>query len=304
MRIICVLVFLTFISTVGKAQRWKRERIEFVGGIGITNFLGDLGGSRLEGTNGLKDFDVQSSRYAIGAGYRYFLKENMAVRGNLMYLKVSGDDKYAKNEVRNARGLKFRSPIIELSAQYEYYFLQEKSKGMYRLRGVKGIRKIKLDAYAFLGVGAFWFNPKGELDGKWYALQPLGTEGQGIREDLDKYSRIAFTFPAGIGIKKKVGRRWSIGMEMSMRITTTDYLDDVSGTYYENHLIREKYGDVAAELANPPGVDNFLDVSYNPDDTVAERQQRGDPSDNDTYMFLMFNANYKFYKRRRSLPKF
>jgi hypothetical protein len=282
----------------------KENALSLLGGLGITNLLGDLGGGKGEGTNGLRDFDLASSRYVIGLGYRYFYRQNIAVRGNLLYARLYGDDKNSGDDVRKARGLKFRSPLVELSVQVEYHFLQEQSKGMYRLRGVKGIKALKLDAYAFLGVGAFWFNPKGELNGKWHALQPLGTEGQGIRPGLDKYKRVQLSIPLGLGIKKKLDRKWSVGMELTMRLTTTDYLDDVSDEYYENHLIRDKYGDVAAQLANPPGVENFLDVSYNSDNSVAERQQRGDPGDKDTYMFLMFNVNYKFAKRRRSLPKF
>ena len=303
-------VLLLLICSLSYSQRWKRERVELIGMLGATNFLGDLGGSNLEGTNGLRDFDLQSTRFAIGAGYRYFIKENMAAKGNLLYARISGNDKFSKNEVRKARGLKFRSPIIELSAQFEYYFLQEKSKGMYRLRGVKGLKALKFDAYAFLGVGAFWFNPRGEYEGKWYSLQPLATEGQGIREGLSKYKRVQMTYFPGIGLKKKIDRKWSIGMEMTMRLTTSDYLDDVSGQYWINDEIRANTGDAAAFLANPPGTDNFLDVGFNPDGTPALREDgtigedRGDPGDNDSYMFLMFSANYKFSKRRRSLPKF
>jgi len=266
--------------------------------------LGDLGGSNLEGTNGLRDFDLESTRFAIGLGYRYYLRENMAVRGNLIYARIHGDDKYSKNEVRNSRGLKFRAPLIELSAQYEYYLLQERTKGMYRLRGVKGLRAIKLDVYAFAGIGLFYFNPRGEYNGKWYSLQPLGTEGQGIREGLDKYGRVQMTYFPGFGIRKKIDKRWTVGVEFTMRLTTSDYLDDVSGTYYINDEIRAANGDAAAYLANPPGTENFLDVSFTNDGEPVSFEVRGDPNDNDSYMFMMFSANYKFAKRRRSLPKF
>lgn len=301
--IIAILVF-----SLSFGQSWKRERIEVGGGIGVSNFLGDLGGSGSEGGSyGPRDIDGSSSRYAFSAWYRYYLRRNIAARLTLTYAKVSGDDAESQNPTRQARGLKFRAPVWELSGQVEYYFMSESTKGLYRLKGRKGLGSLKMDGYIFLGIGLFYFNPKGQAaDGSWHALQPLGTEGQ-TSGNGSKYGRIQGCIPMGIGFKKKISRKMSIGLEFSVRMTTTDYLDDVSGKYWEQHLIRDANGDngdLATYLANPNDQNGWPSVTYSQDGTISEYQQRGDPSNNDTYMFGLITVNYKLTRRRRSLPKF
>ena len=302
-----LFITLLFSCILAQSQAWKRERIEFVGGIGASNFLGDLGGSASEGGNyGPKDLDFSSSRYAVNASLRYYIRSNMAIRTSLTYARLSGDDAQSANPTRNARGLKFRSPLIEVSGLYEFFFLTEKTKGMYRLKGSRGLRKLKMDAYVFAGLGFFYFNPKNEMDGKWYALQPLGTEGQTAGHG-NKYSRIQGTVPIGIGFRKKIQRQFSLGLEFGLRMTTSDYLDDVSGTYYEQDKIRAAngdMGDVAAYLANPNENNGWPSVTYNQDGSVSAYQQRGNPNNNDTYMFGMLTLSYKLKPKRRSLPKF
>ena len=94
-------------------------------------------------------------------------------------------------------------------------------------------------------------------------------------------------------------------------MTTSDYLDDVSDTYYEQDKIKAangSNGDLAAYLANPsennPPPDEWPSVTYSQDGTVSEYQQRGDPSNNDTYMFATVTLSYKIKRKRRSMPKF
>ncbi len=301
-----ILVLLMAFSSAN-SQNWKRERVELVGGLGASNFLGDLGGGSSEGGSfGPKDLNFTATRFVINGSYRYFLRRNMAARASLTYAQISGDDADSRHSTRKARGLKFRSPIIEAVGIYEFYFLSERTKGMYRLKGSRGLKKLKLDGYVFVGLGFFYFNPKGEYEGKWHALQPLGTEGQ-TAGNGSKYSRIQGIMPFGIGFKKKIDKKISLGVEIGVRMTTTDYLDDVSGTYYDqSKIIAANNGDgkMAAYLANPNENSDWPSVTYNRDGSVSEYQQRGDPDNNDTYMFATLSLNYKIRRRRRSMPKF
>jgi hypothetical protein len=275
--------------------------------LGMSSFLGDLGGSAEEASNfGPKDLDFAKSGFAITAGYRYFLRRDMAVKGTLSYGMVYGDDAQSQNPTRYARGLKFRSMIIETSAQFEFYFLTERTKGMYRLKGAKGLKKLKLDGYIFAGIGLFYFNPKNVYEGKWHALQPLGTEGQ-TSGNGSKYSRVQGCLPIGLGFKKKIDRNFSVGLEFGVRITTTDYIDDVSGTYYHRSAIRAANGgnaDMAEYFSNPNDDAVWPSVTYSQDGKSFELQQRGDPSNNDTYIFSSVTVSYKLRRRRRSMPKF
>ena len=105
--------------------------------------------------------------------------------------------------------------------------------------------------YFSVGVGVFWFNPKALYGGTWYELQKLGTEGQGLPNGAKKYSRISISIPMVIGVRFIVGKKMTIGLEYNFRKTFTDYIDDVSTTYYDNNLLKQSNGVVAAALADP-----------------------------------------------------
>jgi hypothetical protein len=302
------LVFLTLllgITSIAFSQRWKHQRIEYVFSIGASNFLGDLGGRDQIGTDySPVDIEFKLTRPAGGLGYRYRVLRDLYVKANLLYGRINGDDALTQEPARHTRNLKFRSPIIELSHQWEWVFIHQKSGHLYRLKGVKGQSWFRFNVYAFAGLGGIWFNPKGPLNGgtQWVALQPLGTEGQGIIPGTKKYSRITAVIPYGLGINRDLGGRtrfgkWSVTLEIGVRKTFSDYLDDVSGDYYDKELIRQANGDVAAYFADPSI--NGLELGY-----TTAGQQRGDPTNKDSYIFALISFQYKISKRRRHLPKF
>jgi hypothetical protein len=306
-RLLIVVAFAVLLPFSSDAQRWKRMRYEFIGGLGATNFLGELGGSNQIGTNYLKDLDFAVTRYVISAGLRYKITKMISAKAALNFGILAGDDKLTEEFSRNYRNLHFRSTIIELSAQIEPSFVAEKSGSRYRLKGIKGRRGFSITPYPFIGIGVFYFNPKAQYNGVWYALQPLRTEGQGAIATRKPYSRIQLCIPVGIGFKYAIDRKLSIGFEYGMRKTFTDYIDDVSTTYVDPELIYEategvQYN-IAAELADPSGVEG---IKTNPEKTQPG-QQRGNPANKDVYMFAIISANYKFRvtkRRRRSRPKF
>lgn len=306
---IALLTLLT-LSFHADAQRWKRFRHEVWGGIGGTNFLGELGGADQQASDLITDFDFKSSRYCIGGGYRYKLAEAISLRGSLLYGRITASDEFTNEPFRKSRNLKFRSHLVELSAVGELYFIREKVSNRYRVRGISGNLVNNLSAYVFGGVAGFWFNPMGEYNGKWYALQPLGTEGQTLPGGK-KYSRIAISLPMGIGAKYALDQSWSIGLEYGVRLTNTDYMDDVSTKYPDPMAVKAvngSNGDAAAYLSNPA-----MEVVDNEgrrikvgglNSTSLAGQQRGDPTTNDTYMFAVLSLNYKFISRKTNRPKF
>ena len=155
----------------------------------------------------------------------------------------------------------------------------------YRLKGVRGHKAYELSMYGFIGIGGFYFNPKGEYDGKWIELQPLKTENV-------NYNRLQLVVPVGIGIKYGIDRRWSVGFQYGLRKTFTDYVDDVSTVYVDPDILRENGGEIAVYMANKSSGE-FPYITY-----VGE--QRGDPTDKDAYMFATFSINYKIRTSRRS----
>ncbi len=299
-KLFLIVVALLFI-TQAEAQystRWKRYRYELIAGIGATNFLGELGGANREGTDFLRDFEFSMTRPAVTIGLRYKILEQVSAKMALTYGVLRGDDKKTEETYRNNRNLNFYAHLIELSGQMEYNIIKEKVGHRYSLRRVRGLKGFKLNTYFFLGFAGYWFNTYGKnsTTGEWVALQPLGTEGQGLVGSREKYSRIQMAIPYGIGFKYGLDREWSIALELGARKTFTDYLDDVSTTYYDNNLIRAQSGDLAADMADPS-------LGNVPGQTTAN-QQRGDPSDYDSYMFLTISVTYKLKTTRQGLPKF
>lgn len=297
--LIC-FAFITFFTSTSEAQRlrarWKAYRYEWSMGIGASNFLGELGGANQIGTNGFKDLELSLTRPSVAIGLRYKLTPFFSLHSHLTYGQVRGDDKLTTEFFRNNRNLNFKSNIYEFNVNFEAALLSQREGGIYRLRGVRRTTSFEGSMYGFIGIGVFHFNPKGQLGDKWYELQPLGTEGQGISPAREKYKRTQVCIPLGIGGRYFFNRRWGVGFEFGVRKTFTDYIDDVSKTYYDQDAIYQKYGEVAAQLSNPS-----LGLS---EEATLEGQQRGDPRDKDAYMFFMVSLHYKIRTGRTNFPIF
>jgi hypothetical protein len=294
-----LLLFLFLIPFVSMAQQWKKTRKEILFGAGAANLLGDLGGADQIGTHLMKDLEISLTRPMAAVGYRYKLSPTMAIKGYGGWARLTGNDLLTAEPSRNNRNISFRTNIITASAQFEYSIIEEKVKSRYSRRG----KKFPLNVYFFGGFGFFYFNPEGKYyDGKWYKLKPLNTEGQGLAgsEGTD-YSLFQFCVPLGIGFKFPINREWSIGLEYSITKTFTDYIDDVSTTYYDNDAIRAAYGDVAAYFADPsttPTRDATIPGGTNPG------EKRGETTYNDSFMFAWLHVSYKITGSSKSRVKF
>jgi hypothetical protein len=300
-----LLVFMTLLQET-QAQRWKSYRYELQVGLGMTNFLGELGGADQIGTNYFRDLEFSQTRQAASIGLRYKINEFFAARTNFFYGMVSGNDNLTEEEFRNYRNLSFRSNIFEWSNVFEASFMREQLGHRYRLKGVKGQRAFEVYTYGFVGFGFFYFNPQGYFPEKesWVDLRPLGTEGQGLVPTRKKYSLFQFCIPIGLGFKYSINRTWGFGVEYGIRKTFTDYIDDVSTTYFDPKIIRTQYGSTAEFFSNRGNNDDPYSPTASKPGTTRAGQQRGDPRDHDSYMFLTFSVNYKLKTGRNNLPKF
>ena len=302
------ILLLSFVLTFGllcNAQTWRYVRHEVSFGVGVSNFLGDLGGSKGIGTHGFKDLKIQPTRPSLAASYKYMITPGFSVRGNVIWGYVSGDDAQTKNLIRNNRNLSFRSMIGEISALGQFFPWGERVTPHYKISGVGGTAYFTLAPYLFTGVGVTFFNPKTKFNGDWVALQPLGTEGQGLAGRPDKYKRYTMTFPIGAGVKYMIDRQWSLSLEFSLRYTLSDYVDDVSTSYYLPSEIQNAYGPDAAALSDR-AIDPTLGwtgvMTYS--DGRNNYLQRGNPNYNDAYMFAIISVHYRFKKGESFIPKF
>ena len=307
-KVFILILTILLLPIFSQAQKWKRQRVEYSFGLGATNFLGDLGGRNQQGTDFIMDFEIKATRYAASLGYRHQLGRDWYVKGNLLYAKVSGNDNLTDEPARARRQLNFKANIVELSAQLEYMLIKQKTGHLYRLRGVRGKSWFRFEVYLLGGIGGIWYDPKGLRDENWHRLAPLNTEGQGLPGGPKDYSGFTVVVPYGIGIRRNLsgGARsrhfgsWSISLELTMRKTFSDYIDDVSTDYYDSegagYAGVEDVNDNTLYFSDPSG--QMLTGQF------GEPQQRGDVTDKDAYMLGIISINYKPARKRRNLPKF
>lgn len=275
---------------------WKNERHEVALGLGVINFLGELGGRDAIGSDFIMDMELSMFRPAVHLEYRYRVARSIVIKGGLHYGIIAGNDALTEEPFRKNRNIHFKSNIFELSVKGEFNIYEIQPGARYKLLGVKTKPKGGV-LYGFVGVGITYYNPKANYNGEWVELKPLGTEGQNFDDGPVPYSNFTPVFPMGLGYRSYLSNQLSIGIEISHRITLSDYMDDTSTEYYDKNAIGLSDGPVAAYLSDP----SIGFRTNNEGETVpmAVDKQRGDPEDNDSYFFVMATLTYKFTPMRQ-----
>ena len=330
---------------------YRRKRHEITFGAGASSCLTDVGGSDLTNTefeqDGFKntfrsvyDIDLAKTSFTGNFSYIYNLASKITLRLNAAISQISGDDAETQEFYRNNRRLNFNTFLGEVALMSEFIIINERTGNRYNLKtpagkylGVKNPLGIGL--YVFGGVGGVYFNPVGfdrfiNADGEVvgsgvkYALRDLRTEGQGAPGDTlfapgTSYSPVAMCIPMGIGIKKAFNGNGGIKLEFGFRYTNTDYLDDVSGNYYdwvanggsENQITMSgtrsghEWTYIGYGQNRPANAVDRPDLGgidpYSVDLTFTEPGfQRGNPENDDSYMFLTLSAYKKFNNAAKS----
>lgn len=300
MREIRILTLFVLLPLFGMSQfytipgRKKINRHELILGVGIMNYVGELGGGDGPGkTLFFRDVDVQKTRPTVETGFRFNAHKHLSFKALFSYGRVSGDDALTEYPERQYRNLSFSSNILEGGAYVEYFIIRANSRPTYLFRSTTRGNNI-YSLYLFGGVSAFRFNPI--RDG--VALQPLGTEGQGFAGQPDFYSLNSWAIPSGIGFSYRLNGRIKIDAVFSYRKTFTDYLDDTSTLYY----------DAAALASRNPGSDLIADPSSGeiPGWTTTGAI-RGNPETMNAFFSFSGQISYnlfEMYHKRRFNPKF
>ena len=291
----------SFSQNFTRPNDWKKYRKEVVFQAGLSQFLGDLGGLDKIGTDfSPSDLEFALTRPAISLAYRYKFAKNFNVHSSFNYLLVAGDDNLTTERFRNNRNLNFKSNIFELAVRAEFSFFASKVGHRYGIKKTFSSRHKgnSNEFIGFIGVAGFYFNPKGRNPntGKYEKLYPLHTEGQGLPGGPQQYSRISLSIPMGVAWRMSLNKLWSIGLEFSYRKTFTDYIDDVSTTYYfDKAALLDAYGIKSVAFSDPSKGDIPFATSPNGDGTGA---QRGD-KEKDSYMSLQVTVGRFFPPKRR-----
>ena len=255
---VIILLFVFSLSST-YAQYKPNQEFGFLGGAGY--YTGDLNPTHFN-----------NLRVAGGITYRKNFDRRFSFKSSALYTNVYSDDANSSDPIKVNRNLHFKSDIIELSGQIEFNFLPyETGNSLY-----------SWSPFIFTGVSIFNYNPKAEAsDGQWYALQELGTEGQGTTsfQNRSKYSLTQLSVPFGGGVKIGVSDNFNIILEYGLRKTFTDYIDDVSTTYAG---IPSEFTNIAIELA-----DRSIDGPQ------ASGIARGDETTKDWYSFSGITLSFK-----------
>lgn len=187
-------------------------RMELGGGVGGSFYLGDANS---------KPFAHLGAMGSVVA--RYIFNPRMAIKGNLAIGHIFGEtDTYFPKDANseNITGgepgyASFKRNVIDFGAQFEFNFW-----GYGIGRGFEGYSRIT--PYMLLGAGLT------------IAPKPVDTN-------------VGFNIPVGVGVKFKLKHRWNIGLEWSVRFTTTDGLD-VSNT--NGVILNDPYGVQSAGFKN------------------------------------------------------
>jgi hypothetical protein len=251
MQKICIfLMFLVLSAPLSYAQ--KSGDIGVLGG--VTYYVGDLNPS----------MPFRMSKPAFGILYRQNFNSRVSLRAHGIRGTVAGDDAISK--ASPDRNLNFESYITEAGLQLEINFFE------YYI----GSKLHSISPYIFGGVAVFFFDPFGNLPGGKVELPALTTEGQS-----NPYNLYAFNVPFGLGIKYSVNKLIGVGAEWGMRKTSTDYLDDVSKTYYMDLAGKNPADATLNELASDPVL------------THNAGMQRGNSRDTDWYSFAGISVTVK-----------
>jgi hypothetical protein len=218
-RYFVVIVLCCFLVQWSEAQEiWKQTRLEAVGGLGITQFFGDIGGfSKGENIIGFKDFSFMQTRYNISVGAKYKLLRDVNVRFNLAYGRFSATDKRGSNE---GRGFESKTTIIEPSIMGEYYFIKSDLGDSYLFNQGRSSRgsgiMSALEFYLFAGIGGLSFNVKDNAK-----LAAVGQKTGGFTPVI----------PVGVGLNLLFKPEYNLGVEFGGRYAFSDYLEGYTSQY-------------------------------------------------------------------------
>lgn len=276
MKKLILLLVLALSTQFAEAQRYN---LGFGWRMGVSNFLGDIGGGDLS-RNFVYNMELKDTRFATGPFVTYRFHPLFAIQGGITYARLRGEDNESENYARRGRNLSFFNDIFEFSGKLEFYPQVLSLSDV----GYRGRYRVDYQTYFFFGAGAVLHSPKTKYNGDNYKLRKLMTEGE-------KYSPIAFVMPYGGGFFFTFRRQHRVGFEFSWSWTFTDYIDDIHDVYVDPSAMSSDA--MAPILAN-----RYIDQPNVPDGIYYQPgQKRGDPLDRDNYMFV--SVSYQFLIRTR-----
>ncbi len=183
---------------------------------GVSSYNGDLNRNNL--------YDEVNP--AAGVLFRYSFNQRLSARMTLSISVLKGDDLdmepgyhvIDRDPGSDEPWYEFETDIHEFSLQAEFNILPFEP----------GEMATRISPYVFAGGGGVYFYPT-----PWRVAdggddrQPAAGRHWGAGED-DDYNNFALLGLGGLGVKVNLSPRLSAGLEWGLRITNSDYMDEVS----------------------------------------------------------------------------
>ena len=276
-RFLLILSLLTVFSQV-KAQFNDPMTMEVGPHVGASFYMGDL--------NPMYPF--AQSRLQFGGLVRFNYNYRWTFRFDYSHATVTASDEVIK--WRPERGLNFISKINDFSLMAEFNFMEYYT----------GNPKKNVSPYIFGGISVFLYNTFTKVGDELVDLCNYDTEGPQDPDEkwynkmFGKGAPVGVSIPFGFGVKFALSRHMAATVELCMRKTLTDYLDDVTKVYPEEHALYTTADGNTYDLTDPTG--NYI-----------AGHQRGNASFKDWYGMGRVSLTWKFNmpeNRRCNLSKF
>lgn len=165
------------------------QRSEIGFGLGTFNYTGDL----------VRSYDFAYSQPAATIFYRSNMSKVISFRASFTAGKLAASDATDPIDPFAAqRNASFDIFLSEVSGVFEYHFLNWRDD----------IRRLRFTPYVFAGLALFNMS--------------------GVTNKADQYSTIQLAVPFGGGMKYVVNPKYYIALEIGIRKTFFDYLDNIS----------------------------------------------------------------------------
>jgi hypothetical protein len=303
-KILTIVVCLLFTAGITvNAQRYYYFNDKYMQGditaeigasIGFMNAFTDLGGRKGIGKGFIKDLNLKKSKPSASIYLAANFRDALTLKLEGTFGKIEAYDTILKKVKqttfgRYERNLSFRSRITDFMLAAELHPLMWKS--------YIDEEPPYFSPYVMAGIGYFSFNPQARVNGQWYDLQPLRTEGQGFREypDSKPYKLQQLNIPIGVGVRYEISPVLNARFEIVHRILRTDHLDDVGGNYIDPALFSSYLSPQQAAIAQLLfDRRNELDPTATPLTGV----ERGDVKDNDAFFSVQLKIGYTLRTKR------
>ncbi|CAN5430994.1 hypothetical protein BH10BAC4_BH10BAC4_05290 [soil metagenome] len=165
------------------------QRSEVGFGLGTLNYTGDL----------VRSYNFAFSQPAATIFYRANLSKVVSFRASLMAGKLSASDTRSPVDAFAVqRNASFDIFLSEISGVYEYHFLDWRDDR----------RRLRFTPYLFAGLALFNIS--------------------GVQTKTAEYSNVQMAIPFGGGVKYVLNPKYYLALELGIRKTFFDYLDNIS----------------------------------------------------------------------------